>query len=48
VILHDGIKTIQNGVFLFSLKKKENLFFLNQKNVIFQKKPKKTGEFFFK
>ena len=42
VILHDGIKTIQNGVFLFSLKKKENLFFLNQKNVIFQKKKQKN------
>ena len=25
VILHDGIKTIQNGVFLFSLKKEQNL-----------------------
>jgi len=25
VILHDGIKTIQKGVFLFSLKKEENL-----------------------
>jgi len=25
VILHDGIKTIENGVFLFFLKKEQNL-----------------------
>jgi len=51
VILHDGIKTIQNGVFLFSLKKEQNLvsfqktkkntFFL--KKTFFKKKLKKTG-----
>jgi len=35
VILHDGIKTIQNGVFLFSLKKNKILFLFkkNKKNV---------------
>jgi len=27
VILHDGIKTIQNWVFLFSLKKEQNLVY---------------------
>jgi len=34
VILHDGIKTIQNVVFLFSLKKEQNLvsFWKIQKN----------------
>jgi len=36
--LHDAIKTIKNRVFLFSLKKEQNL-------VSFQKTPKKT--FFF-
>jgi len=34
VILHDGIKTIQNGVFLFSSKKNKILF-------LFKKKQKK-------
>jgi len=34
VILHDGIKTIQNGVILFSVKKEQNLAL---------KKNKKTG-----
>jgi len=36
VILHNAIKTIQNGVFVSFLKKNKNLFF-------FQKKPKKNG-----
>jgi len=33
VILHDAIKTIQNGVFLFFLKKEQNLvsFFVFKK-----------------
>jgi len=31
VTLHDGIKTIQNGVFLFSLKKEQNLVPLKTK-----------------
>jgi len=39
VILHDGIKTIQNGFFLFSLKKEQNLVSL-KKNSFFN--PKKT------
>jgi len=30
VILHDGIKTIQKGVFLFSLKKEQNLCFFKK------------------
>jgi len=31
VMLHDGIKTIQNGVFLFSLKKEQkSCFFLKK------------------
>jgi len=46
VALHDGIKTIQNWVFLFSLKKRtESCFFL--KNLFFSKKQKKTGGLFF-
>jgi len=39
VILHDGIKTIQNGIFLFSLKKEQNL-------VSFLKNPKKQVGFY--
>jgi len=30
VILHDAIKTIQNGVFVFFLKKNKNLFLLKK------------------
>jgi len=36
VILHNAIKTIQNGVFVSFLKKNKNLFF-------FKKEPKKNG-----
>jgi len=36
VILHDTIKTIQNGVFLFSLKKNKNLFLLNKNKKTFK------------
>jgi len=36
VILHDGIKTIQNGVILFSVKKEQNLALKkNKKNGFF-------------
>jgi len=35
VILHDAIKTIENGVFV--------LFFEEKKPVLFQKKPKPPG-----
>jgi len=37
VIMHDAIKTLQNGVFLFFVKKSKNLF----------QNPKKTGRLFF-
>ena len=50
MILRNAIKKIQNGVFLFSLKKKQNLvyFLKTQTNVFFLKKTKKTtGELFF-
>jgi len=35
VVLHDAIKTIQNGVFMFFLK--------NSKNLFLQKKTQKPG-----
>ena len=43
VILHDGIKTIQNGFFLFSLKKERNLvlFWKTYKTRVFLKKKQK-------
>jgi len=48
VILDDGIKTIQNEVYLFSLKKRTSCFFLKiQKNVVFFRSPKKPGGLFF-
>jgi len=33
VILHDGIKTIQNWVFLLSLKKEQKLVYFKKKQV---------------
>jgi len=48
LILHDGTKTIQSGVFPFSLKKEQNLVSL-KKNRFFKRNPgrlflkKKTG-----
>jgi len=49
VILDDEIKTILNGVFLFSLKKEQNVFSFqkNPKNVFYVKNPKKTGGLIF-
>ena len=47
VILHDGIKTIQNGVFLFSLKKKKMFFFFKSKKRYFSKKKTKKQVSFF-
>ena len=44
VILHDGIKTIQNGFFLFSLKKEQNLVSLKKTVFLTQKEP---GGLFF-
>jgi len=43
VILHGAIKTIQNGVFPFSSKKRTNLVLFFKK----QKKTKKTSGLFF-
>jgi len=37
VILHDGIKAIQNGDFLISLKKEQNLVSLKPKKTFFSK-----------
>jgi len=50
VILHDGIKTIQNGVFLFSLIKEQNLvvFKKNLKKHFFLKTKKQVVCFFLK
>jgi len=53
MILRNAIKKIQNGVFLFSLKKKQNLvyFLKTQTNVFFFEKNKKNNRwvvFFFK
>jgi len=50
VILRDGIKTIQNVVFLFSLKKEQNLasFQKPKKTTFVSKKAKKTGGLFSK
>jgi len=40
VILYDGIKTIQNGVFMLSLKKEQNLVsFQETPKMLFLKKP---------
>jgi len=49
VILHDGVKTIQSGVLLFSLKKEQNLvsFKKQKKTFLFIKKNKTGGLFFF-
>jgi len=47
VVLHDAIKTIQNGVFVFLQNKNENLFFFSkskQKNGY----KKTSGLYFFK
>jgi len=45
MILRNAIKKIQNGVFLFSLKKKQNLvyFLKTQTNVFFFEKNKKNN-----
>jgi len=40
VILHDAIKTIQNGVFVFLLKNKNLFFFKKNKTPGFEKKQK--------
>jgi len=51
VILHDGIKTIQNGAFLFSLKTEQHLVSLKKKKIqFFFKEAQKThvGCFFLK
>jgi len=46
VILHDGIKTIQNGVFLFSVNEQNIVSFSkNKKNFLFEKP---GGSFFLK
>jgi len=47
--LHDAIKTIKNRVFLFSLKKEQNLvsFQKTPKKTFFLKKNKITGGLFF-
>jgi len=49
VILHDGIKTIHNRVFPFSLKKEQNVVSFQKKQTkrFLQKKQKKTGGLFF-
>jgi len=46
VMLHDALKTIQNGVFVFCLKKKKNLF-LFKKAKKFGLKKQKTGGLLF-
>ena len=47
VTLYDGMKTMQNGVFLFSLKKEQNLVSFKKNKKTFFKKPKITQVFFF-
>jgi len=47
VILHDAIKTIENGVFAFFIKKNKNLFlFKKQKSSDLKIKKKQVGCFF--
>ena len=41
MILHDAIKTIQNGYFLFSLKKEQNFVSFKKKKKTFLKTNKK-------
>jgi len=48
VILHDAIKTIQNGVCVFFLKEQNPVSLKNNKNTWILKKPKNTGGLFLK
>jgi len=49
MILHDAIKTIKNKVFLFSLKKEQNLVpFLKKTKKTFFFQKKQVGYAFFK
>jgi len=44
VILHDAMKTIQNGVFMFFLKKEQKLVFSYPKKLLWKKS--QVGLFF--
>jgi len=48
VILHDAIKTMENGIFAFFIKKEKKLYFQKTKKFGFKKTKKQVGCFFKK